>query len=800
MSNFGRKQQSFQKQCVARGNRRSPLIKPGFRYPIGFFLLSTLFLFFSILSSAHASDFSSMGGTLAQGKKLFQQNCVGCHGATAEGTDKGPALISRRDLRARSVKQLHALIRSGIPGGGMPAFALPSPELNALATFIHSLNSSAAETHVPGDADAGRKYFFGEGRCSSCHMVYGKGSPAGPDLSDVGSQMTLSGIEKALLTPSKSTTPGYKFVEVQLTDGQILRGFERNRSNFGIVVQDLDGHFHILQSSQYVAVRKDAQQIMPPFKGSPAERQNLLAFLSGLTGVKPGKTYASDKPEKAGISFSRILNPKPGDWPTYNGNLSGNRYSKLDQINTTDVNKLVLKWSFSIPYDGLETTPVVVDGVMYVTGPNQADAISARTGQLIWHYERPRTPGLWGDGRLGTNRGVAVLGDKVFMVTDNAHLIALNRTTGRLVWETRMPDKTMHYGATSAPLVVRNLVISGVSGADEGIRGFVAAYKASNGQRVWRHWTVPQKGQPAAKTWGPNSKDMTMGGGSTWLTGTYDPETDTLFWPTGNPFPDGDGRNRPGDDLYTDCILALDPASGRMKWYYQFTPHDLRDWDATEPPVLVDTKYRGRERKLLLHADRNGFFYVLDRTNGKLLLGKPFVKRLNWARGIGPDGRPELLPAYYPPPQGALSCPGSATNWMSTAFSPITRLYYVMALESCYFKSGPGHWTMKHPHIKPAQKFLRALNIETGKIMWQVPEIGPAEGKQWAGVLATAGGLIFYGDPSGNVVAADERNGQPLWHFPTNHRMKSSPMTYMLGGKQYVSLAVGSNILSFGLP
>ena len=738
------------------------------------------------------------GQALIQGKKVFQRYCVACHGDNAQGTGQGPALVGRRELRSRSVQQLRQLIHTGIPERGMPGFALPSPDLDAVGAFVHSMNSSAAETFVPGNPDNGKRYFFGQGRCSSCHMVYGKGSPIGPDLSEAGREMTASQIREALLKPDQHTTPAYEFVTVHLDDGQSLRGFARRRSNFRIVLQGLQGHFHMLQASQIETIQAAKQPLMRPVQGSPQELQDLVAFLSRLTGVEPGKTYASVKSESAGLPFSRILNPQPGDWATYNGNLSANRYSRLNQINTTNVSKLVPKWIFSIPYDGLEVTPIVVDGIMYVTGPNQAYALDAATGQLIWQYSRPRTPGLLGDARLGTNRGVAVLGDKVFMVTDNAHLVALNRVTGRVVWETVMPDEAQHYGSTSAPLVVRNMVMAGVSGADEGIRGFVSAYRASNGQRLWRCWTVPRAGDPAAKTWGP--KDLALGGGSTWLTGSYDPETETLFWPTGNPFPDGDGRNRPGDNLYTDCILALDPATGRMKWHYQFTPHDLRDWDAAEPPVLVDTLFLGRERKLLLHADRNGFFYVLDRTNGKVLVARQFVKRLNWARGIGPDGRPELLRSYFPPPQGEVSCPASATNWMATAFSPMTRLYYVMALESCGFAAAPGHWRKNPPAIQPAQKFLRALDIETGKTVWEIPEIGPAQGKQWAGVLATAGGLLFYGDPSGNFVAAGEKNGQPLWHFPANHRMKASPMTFTDNGKQYVSLAVGPNILCFGLP
>ncbi|MGH9470650.1 MAG: PQQ-binding-like beta-propeller repeat protein, partial [Terriglobia bacterium] len=316
-------------------------------------------------------------------------------------------------------------------------------------------------------------------------------------------------------------------------------------------------------------------------------------------------------------------------------------------------------------------------------------------------------------------------------------------------------------------------------------------YRASDGERLWRRWTIPGKGEAGAQTWGGNPR--VDGGGSTWLTGSYDAETDTLFWTTATPFPDYDASTRPGDNLFTDCILALNPDTGKMKWYYQTTPHDVHSWDTTEPVVLVDTQYQGGERKLLLHADRNGFFYVLDRTNGHVLMARPFV-RVNWASGIGADGRPQLLPDQ------AMVCPEVATNWNATAFSPATRLYYVVALEQCSVKLSARSGNAGQTSAEVAKKYLRALEIDSGKLVWQVRQKGPAEGKRDAGVLATAGGLIFYGDPAGDFVAFDARSGKALWHFPANGENKASPITYMLRGKQYIALAVGPNILSFGLP
>src|ERR1017187_476601 len=467
----------------------------------------------------------------------------------------------------------------------------------------------------------------------------------------------------------------------------------------------------------------------------------------------------------------------------YNGDYSANRYSPLKQISTANVSSLKLKWVFPIAYFGLEVTPLAADGVLYVTGPNQVFALDALTGEALWHYSRPASTGMVGDARLGTNRGVAILRDKVFFVTDNAHLLALDRASGKLLWETPMASgEQQHYGGTVAPLVVNDTVVAGVAGADDGIRGFVAAFRPDTGALAWRHWTVPRRGEPGIETW--QGKEPIAGGGSTWLTGSYDPSSDTLYWPTGNPWPDGDDRDRPGDNLYTNCVLALNARTGDLKWHYQFTPHDLKDRDATEPNVLVDTVYKGKPSRLLLHADRNGFFYVLDRTNGDLLLAKPFLRRVDWAKSIGPDGRP-----VGADPRGR---PNDAANWDSTACSPDTRLYYFMALEECVGKP------TGYPD-QTGQRFLRAVNIETGEIVWEVPQPGPARAKTWSGVLATAGELIFYGQPNGGFTAADQRNGKTLWQFPTNVRMKASPMTFTFGGNQYIAVAAGPNILCFGL-
>ena len=507
-----------------------------------------------------------------------------------------------------------------------------------------------------------------------------------------------------------------------------------------------------------------------PAAGMPAfgdlSSADLLSLVEYVRSLSPA-AFIKAAPNPIKITWRA---PQAGDWLTYNGNLTANRYSDLDQVNTANVSGLKLKWIYPTQYFGLETTPLAADGVLYFTAPNQVIAVDALTGAELWKYARPQTAGLQGDARLGTNRGVAILNEKVFFVTDNAHLLALKRANGDLLWDVPLADEPHKYGGTLAPLIVDDKVIVGVAGADHGIRGFLAAFQANDGTLVWRRWTVPN--------------EPPVLGGSTWLTGSYDAQSGTLYWPTGNPYPDSEGEGRPGDNLYTDSILALDAKTGELKWHYQFTPHDLLDRDATEPPVLVDTVYKGQPRRLLLHADRNGFFYVLDRTNGEVLLAKTFLKRVDWASAIDGKGRPVVID-----PNG---CPSDAANWSSTAFSPLTGLYYFLALEECVGKP------TGYPD-QTGQRFLRAINIETGEIIWEVPQPGPARAITWSGGLATAGGVVFYGKPNGGFDAVDQRTGETLWHFPTNVRMKASPITFSVEGKQYVVVAAGPNILCFGL-
>jgi len=548
---------------------------------------------------------------------------------------------------------------------------------------------------------------------------------------------------------------------------------------------------------------------MPALAATVDEKRDLLAFLTRLDtadATGPSKGRVDRVPANAAVRA--LANPRTGDWPTYNGRLDGNRHSDLSQINVDNVAQLGAKWIFPIPSSRrLEVTPVVVDGVMYVTAANQAYALDGASGREIWHYSRPLTKGVIGDAGTAINRGVAILADRIFMVTDDARLIALNRLNGQLVWDREMADYRQHYGATSAPLVVDDLVISGTSGGDEGARGFIDAYRASTGEHVWRFWNMPAPGEPLSETWGGRAIEHGCVAG--WLTGSYDAAANILYWATGNPCPDFNGDERKGDNLYSNSVVALDPRTGKLRWYYQFTPHDLHDWDATEPLLLVDANFRGQSRKLILQANRNGFFYVLDRMTVELLSAAPFVKKVTWASEVGADGRPKTTPGQEPTLSGVKVCPSltGATNWMSSAYSPATGFFYVMALESCsiYTKS-PEWWQQGQSFYgggtkrvsESPEKSLRAIDIQTGKIAWEMPQVGP--GNSAGGVLSTAGGIVVFGDDSGGLAAADAKTGKALWHFHTNENFRASPMTFLVKNKQYFAIAAGSNIIAFSLP
>lgn len=507
----------------------------------------------------------------------------------------------------------------------------------------------------------------------------------------------------------------------------------------------------------------------------------------------------------AQVTSERILDAakEPQNWLTYSGEYNGHRFSTLDQINRNNAGSLVAKWVYQTGATGkFETTPLVVDGVLYGTAPdNRVYALDARTGRPIWLYQRQ----LPGDirpccGRV--NRGLGILGDKVFFGTLDSHVMALDTKTGNVVWDTVAVDYSKGYSMTAAPLVVKNLVIIGMAGGEYGVRGFIDAYDANTGQRKWRFYTVPGKGEPGVETW--QGESYKTGGAATWITGVYEPAANTIYWPTGNPSPSNRGEGRAGDNLYSNTLLALDADTGKLKWYFQFTHHDEHDWDSTEVPVIIDQG----GRHLIAQANRNGYFYVLDRTNGKLISATPFGK-VTWSDHKDAEGRPVAAKDSSPTLEGRFTCPGASgvTNWMSPTYDPETELFYVNAREQCdLFSTAPQPYEAGHafygsayipaPEGEPYWGALRALDPATGVIKWEFRHTSPS----WAGVLSTAGGLVFTGDAEGNFIAFDARSGKPLWHFQTGSGMIAAPMTFALDGKQYIAIAAGSSLYTFGLP
>ena len=506
----------------------------------------------------------------------------------------------------------------------------------------------------------------------------------------------------------------------------------------------------------------------------------------------------------AQVTFNDLVNPKPSNWLMYSGAYNSQRHSGLKQINTGNVKSIAPKWIYHVPgATRLETVPLVVDGIMYISQPNEVYAIDGQSGRLIWEYHHE--PAL----ERGPNRGVAVYGNRVYFGTPNAELVALDSRSGNLLWKIKLAEARDGYWCPVAPLALKDKVIVGIAPGDHGLNGWLDAYDVATGERLWRWNVIPKPGEPGSETWAGDS--WKTGGGDTWLTGSYDPELNLLYWGTGNPAPDFNGDQRKGDNLYTESMIALEADTGKLRWHFQFTPHDVHDWDAVEIPVLVDAPIEGRTRKLLVQANRNGFYYVLDRVTGQFISGTPFVKLLNWATGLTPQGRPIRVPGIVPTLQGTKTCPATAgaTNWMSPAYSPDTRLFYVVAQEGCgintksmdTFRPG-GYSFMATGYIEspeePWQMHVRALEVATGKLVWDYPQLGAK--RYGAGLLSTAGGLLFAGDDQGEFAALDARTGKPLWHFNTGQQISASPIAYGFNGKDYVAIAAGSNVVAFGLP
>jgi len=497
-----------------------------------------------------------------------------------------------------------------------------------------------------------------------------------------------------------------------------------------------------------------------------------------------------------GLDAAALLKPATDTWPTYNGDYSGRRFSPLDQINATNIDSLTLAWIFPVHVAAIKSTPLEVNGVLYFTAPDNVWAVDARYGRQIWHYQRVS------EGDHIGHRGLGMYKNWLYFTTPDAHLVCLDARDGTVRWIVELADPKLGYFSTMAPLVIRDHIIAGVSGDVTDIRGFLESLDPETGAVQWRWYSDPDPGQPGSETWPKDTEAMLHGGGMTWMTGTYDPELNLLYWGTGNPNPVLAGAARPGDNLYTCSIVALNPDTGKLVWYFQPSPHDVHDWDAVETPVLFDAEFQGKPRKLLAQASRNSFFFVLDRANGQHLVTAPFIDQ-TWASGADSRGRPIAKPGAMPTPDGALVEPTSdgGTNWMAPSFDPQTGLFYVNARRcfSVYYLTTTGKpegWAGRD-RILWANSTVRALDYRTGNVVWN-HEIG--NGESIAGILTTAGHLLFTADNSGNLLALDPATGKTLWHLNAGGQLVASPMTYQLDGRQYLIIPVADVLYAFALP
>jgi alcohol dehydrogenase (cytochrome c) len=527
----------------------------------------------------------------------------------------------------------------------------------------------------------------------------------------------------------------------------------------------------------------------------------------------------------AQVSFDRIMraDKEPQNWLTYSGSVQSQRYSQLTQITPDNVKNLELQWVYQArSLEKFEATALVVDGVLYtVQAPNDVMALDAVTGRLFWTYAyTPEPESRPCCGRI--NRGLAILGDTLFMGTIDAHLIAIDAKNGKPLWNTQVAKAESGYALAHAPLVIKDKVIVGTAGGEYGIRGFIAAYDIHTGKQVWRFNAIPGPGEPGNETWGGDS--WKTGGGSIWVTGSYDAATNLTYWGVGNPGPDWNGDSRPGDNLYTDSVVALDADTGKLKWYYQFSPHDEFDYDSVQVPVLADMEWTGKDgvkkpRKVMMWANRNGLFYVLDRTSGEFLLGKPFVD-VNWMSGFDEKGRPMRVSGKVPTPEGTLIFPGNqgGTNWYSPSYSPRTGLFYIptwAGYSSIYVKGkddpyaeglryAGGFPRSPVPFGRGTQNFrkedegygaIRAVDPATGERKWEFKMSDVTD----AGILTTASDLLFSGGREGYFFALDARTGAPLWKANVGGTVASGAMTYSVNGRQYVSVAAGNSLFTFAL-
>ncbi len=749
------------------------------------------------------------------GQRIYAQTCQSCHGGEARG-DRGPALTAATLPHGSGDGDLFRNIRNGIAGSGMPSFsALEPDQIWQVISYLRSLRGPAAapDERVPGDQGAGEALFFGKAGCSNCHQVNARGGIVGPDLSAAG-KSTAEALRQKITDPNAVSggrgprRPGV--VVVKTTDGREIRGSRKTEDTYHLQMVDLSGKLLLLDKARIADQRYEFKSLMPEDYSkrlTPAEIQNVVAYLKTLKARDLAKTVQAEIP--GGLPYDRLKNSKaePQNWLTYWGDYQGSHFSALKQITPANVRQLQARWSAQlVGPSSLEATPLVVDGILYTTGSGgTVVAMDARTGLPIWRYQRQQK--VVNPYEINPfNRGVAVLGNRVFFGTLDAALVALDARTGLPLWEVQIADTMKGYSLTSAPLALKDKIIVGVTGGEFGAPGFLDAYDPATGRRLWRFHTVPQPGEFGHDTWAGDS--WKRGGAPTWLTGSYDPESNTLYWTVGNPGPDSDAEIRKGDNLFSSSVIALDPDTGERKWHYQFTPGDSHDWDATEDVALVDRVFHGQNRKLLLEANRNGFFYVLDRATGKFLRATPFVRQ-NWNAGFDGEGRPKIVPGTDATPDGANVYPSGigGNNWRATSYDPATGWMYVVFSDSGQryyrtpeeYEAGKQYWSGRATPIpgESGTSGVMAIDVETGAVKWRSRI---AQASLGGGVLATAGGLVFAATGDGNLIALDSKTGAQIWHFQTGANIGASPMSYSVDGQQFVAISAGSVLYSFAVP
>jgi alcohol dehydrogenase (cytochrome c) len=739
-----------------------------------------------------------------EAQRLFVTNCSTCHGADAKGA-RGPDLTSGEFRHGSSAEEIARNIHDGIPGTGMPAFPLEGDQPRQIADWLLAL-ARGEDSRVNGDASRGRTLFLGAAGCAGCHSIRGAGKGFAPDLSRIGEVRSVSDLSRQIASPGENPRAARRGVDVTTSRGEHIRGLIVSENTFSVFIRDKGERLHLLAKTD-IRQRENLRSLMPKTDLSPSQIDDLVAFLKHPEVPAPDLSVWNPAPD-FNITWERLKNAaaEPQNWLHYWGDLAGTHYSNLTSLTPANVGKLSAQWTFQFGGSNVEVTPLVVNGIMFVTGPHDnAAALDARTGATIWRYTRP-LPAFHANCTVSTNRGFAVLGDRLYLGTLDAHLVALEAKSGRVIFDIAVDEYQKGFSITHAPLVVGDKIIVGVTAGECALYGFLDAYDAKTGRRLWRVQAIAQPGDQGRASWAGDSAQF--GGGPTWMTGTYDPETDSIFWGTGNPSPDYNGTVRAGDNLYTDCMLALDPATGRRKWYFQFTPHDTHDWDSSETPVLIDAEFRGRTRKLLLHADRNAFFYLLDRETGEFLLGKPFTRQ-TWAMGLDDKGRPIVIPNTDPTPEGNYVCPDATggTNWASPSYDPRTRLLYIAARDSCaIYKTVTKPPVPGLPYTGTGDQgdesiggkgVITAIDPFTGDVRWKYTLNG---GSASAGVLGTAGGVLFAASREGYLLALDSRTGKLLWKYQTGSEIRASPIAYALDGRQYVAIANDSALTVFALP